>query len=136
MKDFPLFALTDEHNAIRAAVREVVEAKVAPNAAQADATSTFPRASYDALVAADFHASHIPEEFGGVGADALATDPERRRCQRAAVRTMPPTRLSAWAWISLSPGARARPASRLHESRLPPFLSMAARCAAESPKNG
>ena len=33
----------------------------------------FPQASYDALRAADFHAPHIPEEYGGAGADALAT---------------------------------------------------------------
>src|SRR5450755_1451097 len=35
--------------------------------------ATFPKAAYDALVASDFHAPHIGEEFGGVGADALAT---------------------------------------------------------------
>jgi acyl-CoA dehydrogenase len=51
----------------------VVTAKVAPNAAEADETATFPRASYEALVAADFHAPHVPEEYDGVGADALAT---------------------------------------------------------------
>ncbi len=33
----------------------------------------FPQASYDALAAADFAAPHIPEEYGGAGADALAT---------------------------------------------------------------
>jgi alkylation response protein AidB-like acyl-CoA dehydrogenase len=63
----------DEYEAIRAAVREVCEDKVAPNAAQADETGEFPWASYDALRASDFHAPHIPEEYGGVGADALAT---------------------------------------------------------------
>ena len=31
------------------------------------------QAAHDALVAADFHAPHIPEEYDGVGADALAT---------------------------------------------------------------
>src|SRR5690242_8470578 len=63
----------DEYEAIRAAVREVCEDKVAPNAAQADETGEFPWASYDALRASDFHAPHIPEEYGGAGADALAT---------------------------------------------------------------
>ena len=38
-----------------------------------DETGEFPQASYDALRAADFHAPHIPEEYGGAGADALAT---------------------------------------------------------------
>src|SRR5256714_9906078 len=73
MSDFPLFDLTEEHAAIRAADREVCEDKVAPNAAAADETGEFPRASYDALRAADLHAPHIPVEYGGAGADALAT---------------------------------------------------------------
>ena len=47
--------------------------KVAPNAAEADELAEFPKASFEALVAADFHAPHIPEEYTGVGADALAT---------------------------------------------------------------
>ena len=65
--------MPEEHEAIREAVREVCAAKVAPNAAEADETSEFPKASYDALRAADFHAPHIPVEYGGAGADALAT---------------------------------------------------------------
>ena len=46
---------------------------MAPNAAEADELGEFPKASYEALRAADFHAPHIPEAYGGVGADALAT---------------------------------------------------------------
>ena len=38
-----------------------------------DEQSSFPQAAYDALVASDFHAPHVPEEYDGVGADALAT---------------------------------------------------------------
>ncbi|MGH3322631.1 MAG: acyl-CoA dehydrogenase family protein [Streptosporangiaceae bacterium] len=68
-----MFALSEEHLAIRQAVRAVCDAKVAPNAAEADETAEFPKASYDALVASDFHAPHIPVEYGGAGADALAT---------------------------------------------------------------
>src|SRR3982751_6884534 len=59
--------------AVREAVRAVCDGKVAPNAAAADENSEFPQASYDALRAADFHAPHSPEEYGGAGADALAT---------------------------------------------------------------
>lgn len=74
MTDFTdMYRPTEEHDAFRAAVREVCDAKVAPNAAAADEQAEFPRASYEALRAADFHAPHIPEEYGGVGADALAT---------------------------------------------------------------
>nr|WP_269801588.1 acyl-CoA dehydrogenase family protein [Desertihabitans aurantiacus] len=74
MTDFTeMYRPSDEHDAFRAAVREVCEAKVAPNAAEADERAEFPQASYDALRAADLHAPHLPETYGGVGADALAT---------------------------------------------------------------
>ncbi|NJC71505.1 acyl-CoA dehydrogenase [Planosporangium thailandense] len=70
---FDVYRLPEEHEAIREAVRAVCEGKVAPNAAAADETGEFPQASFDALRAADFHAPHIPVEYGGAGADALAT---------------------------------------------------------------
>ncbi|SCL19128.1 acyl-CoA dehydrogenase family protein [Micromonospora inyonensis] len=72
-QSFDVYRLPEEHEAVREAVREVCEAKVAPHAAEADETGEFPKASYDALRAADFHAPHIPAEYGGAGADALAT---------------------------------------------------------------
>ena len=68
----PSFALSDEHQAIRAAVRELCADKVAPHAADVDESSRFPQEAFDALRAADFHAPHIPAEYGGAGADALA----------------------------------------------------------------
>jgi alkylation response protein AidB-like acyl-CoA dehydrogenase len=68
-----IYTPTEEHEAFRAAVREVCDAKVAPRAAEADELAEFPKASYEALRAADFHAPHIPEAYDGVGADALAT---------------------------------------------------------------
>ncbi|WP_018348002.1 acyl-CoA dehydrogenase family protein [Longispora albida] len=70
---FDVYQLPEEHLAIREAVREVCADKVAPHAAAADANSEFPQASYDALRASDFHAPHVPAEYGGAGADALAT---------------------------------------------------------------
>ena len=73
MSDFPLYALSEEHQAVRAAVRAVCDAKVAPYAAEVDETGAFPQQAYDALAAADFAAPHIAEEYGGAGADALAT---------------------------------------------------------------
>ncbi|XTZ17575.1 acyl-CoA dehydrogenase family protein [Micromonospora echinospora] len=72
-QSFDVYRLPEEHDAVREAVREVCAAKVAPHAAEADETGEFPKASYDALRAADFHAPHIPTEYGGAGADALAT---------------------------------------------------------------
>ncbi|GIM89286.1 acyl-CoA dehydrogenase family protein [Paractinoplanes toevensis] len=73
MSEFDVYRLPEDHETIRAAVREVCDARVAPNAAEADETGEFPKASYDALRASDFHAPHIPVEYGGAGADALAT---------------------------------------------------------------
>src|SRR6185295_1761139 len=73
MSDFDVYQLPEDHETIRAAVREVCDARVAPNAAEADENAEFPKASYDALRSSDFHAPHIPAEYGGAGADALAT---------------------------------------------------------------
>jgi alkylation response protein AidB-like acyl-CoA dehydrogenase len=70
---FNVYELPEEHRELRDAVRELCTGKVAPNAAAADEMAEFPQASYDALRAGDFHAPHVPEEYGGVGADALAT---------------------------------------------------------------
>ncbi len=70
---FDLFKISEDHEALREAVRAVAEDKIAPHAAEVDERAEYPRAAHDALVASDFHAPHIPEEYGGVGADALAT---------------------------------------------------------------
>src|SRR3954453_16241943 len=71
--DAPLFALSEEHQAIREAVRAVCDAKVAPFAADVDEHARYPEEAAAALQAADFHAPHVPEEYGGAGADALMT---------------------------------------------------------------
>jgi len=72
-KDFDLFRTSEDHEELRAAVRAVAEGKIAPYAAEVDDKAMFPQAALEALVASDFHAPHIGEEYGGVGADALAT---------------------------------------------------------------
>lgn len=73
MSDYPLFQLSEEHQAVREAVRAVCDAKVAPYAAEVDEQARYPAEAAAALLAADFHAPHVPEEYGGAGADALAT---------------------------------------------------------------
>jgi len=70
---FDAYSLSEEHLALRDAVRQVVADKVTPYAAEVDESATFPQAAYDALRGADLHAVHIPQEYGGNGADALAT---------------------------------------------------------------
>jgi alkylation response protein AidB-like acyl-CoA dehydrogenase len=71
--DFPAFALSEEHEAIREAVRALADDKIAPRAAEVDESAEFPWDVYEALAKADFAAAHIPVEYGGAGADAIAT---------------------------------------------------------------
>ncbi|WP_181312257.1 acyl-CoA dehydrogenase family protein [Nocardioides campestrisoli] len=71
--DFDLYQLSEEHRAVREAVRALCDAKIAPYAAEVDEQARFPQEAADALLAADFHAPHVPEQYGGAGADALAT---------------------------------------------------------------
>jgi alkylation response protein AidB-like acyl-CoA dehydrogenase len=70
--DFPPFALSEEHEALRESVRALADDKIAPRAAEIDRTSEFPWDVYEALVKADLQAVHIPEAYGGLGADAIA----------------------------------------------------------------
>ncbi|MDR8408509.1 acyl-CoA dehydrogenase family protein [Nonomuraea sp. 3-1Str] len=70
---FPLYAPAEEHDMLRETVRALADEKIAPQAAAADEAGEFPWDVYKALVAADLHAVHVPEQYGGAGADALAT---------------------------------------------------------------
>jgi alkylation response protein AidB-like acyl-CoA dehydrogenase len=71
--EFETYRLTDEHVMLREAVRSLAEDKIAPRAAEIDQKAEFPYDVLDALVRAGFHATHIPEAYGGAGADSLAT---------------------------------------------------------------
>ncbi|MFI5627626.1 acyl-CoA dehydrogenase family protein [Nocardioides sp. NPDC051685] len=71
--EYPLFALSEEHQEIRKAIREICDAKIAPAAAVVDEEARYPQEAHDALVETEFFAPHVPEAYGGVGADALAT---------------------------------------------------------------
>jgi alkylation response protein AidB-like acyl-CoA dehydrogenase len=70
--DFPAFALSPEHEALRASVRQLTDEKIAPHAAEVDRLARFPAEALEALVKADFHAIHIPAAYGGAGGDAIA----------------------------------------------------------------
>ncbi|MFD5552284.1 acyl-CoA dehydrogenase family protein [Streptomyces sp. NPDC127068] len=70
---FDLYRPSEEHDMLRETVRALAEAKITPFAAAVDEEARFPREALDALVAADLHAIHVPEGYGGAGADALAT---------------------------------------------------------------
>ncbi|MDI3409525.1 acyl-CoA dehydrogenase family protein, partial [Streptomyces cavernicola] len=68
-----LYRPAEEHDMLREAVRALAEAKIAPHAAAVDEEARFPQEALDALTANDLHAVHVPEAYGGAGADALAT---------------------------------------------------------------
>ncbi|WP_028925924.1 acyl-CoA dehydrogenase family protein [Pseudonocardia acaciae] len=70
--DFEVYRLAEEHEELRAAVRALSEKEIAPHAAEVDEAARFPTEAREALTAAGFHAVHIPERFGGGGADAVA----------------------------------------------------------------
>ncbi|RAG87071.1 acyl-CoA dehydrogenase [Streptacidiphilus pinicola] len=71
--DFDLYQISEEHQMLRETVRGLAEAKIAPFATEVDEQARFPQEALDALVASELHAVHVPEEYGGAGADALAT---------------------------------------------------------------
>ncbi|MBJ7289709.1 acyl-CoA dehydrogenase family protein [Williamsia sp.] len=69
---FDVFALPDEHTELRAVLRDLCEKQIAPYAAEVDEDSRYPDEALTALNAAGFSAVHIPDEYGGQGADAVA----------------------------------------------------------------
>ncbi|GAA1458903.1 acyl-CoA dehydrogenase family protein [Williamsia maris] len=69
---FDVFALPDEHTELRAVLRDLCEKQIAPYAAEVDEDSRYPDEALTALNAAGFSAMHIPDEYGGQGADAVA----------------------------------------------------------------
>ncbi len=63
----------DEYESLRDSVRALADKKIAPFAKAVDEEARFPQEAFDALQSADLAAAHVPSEFGGQGADALAT---------------------------------------------------------------
>jgi len=70
---FEVFRLPDEYTHLRESVRDLTSSRIAPRAAQIDESAEFPWDVHAALVQSGFNAPHIPEQYGGAGADALAT---------------------------------------------------------------
>ncbi len=69
---FDLFQLPEEHRELRAAIRALADKEIAPYAADCDENARFPQEALDALNASGFNAVHVPEEYGGQGADSVA----------------------------------------------------------------
>jgi phosphoribosylaminoimidazole carboxylase PurE protein len=70
---FDLFQLSDEHNELRSVLRALCEKEIAPYAAEVDAQARYTDEALAALDNNGFSAIYIPEEYGGQGADAVAT---------------------------------------------------------------
>jgi alkylation response protein AidB-like acyl-CoA dehydrogenase len=70
--DFDVYQLPEQHRLLRAAVRELVDDKIAPRAAEIDRSAEFPWDVHEALVRSGFNAVHLPEEYGGAGGDSIA----------------------------------------------------------------
>ena len=67
-----LYKLPEEYEALRETVRALADKKIAPHAHDVDANARFPQEAADALQSAGLAAAHVPTEYGGEGADALA----------------------------------------------------------------
>jgi alkylation response protein AidB-like acyl-CoA dehydrogenase len=70
--DFDLFRLADYHDELRTAIRALAEKEIAPYAKDVDEHSRFPAEALAALAASGFNAVHVPETYGGQGADSVA----------------------------------------------------------------
>jgi alkylation response protein AidB-like acyl-CoA dehydrogenase len=68
-----LFDLPSEYKELRASVRALSEKEIAPHAQAVDEDHRFPQEAKVALIKSGLYAAHVPTEYGGDGADALAT---------------------------------------------------------------
>ena len=64
--------LSDDHQAVQDAVRQFVQAEIAPHAAAWDKSGQFPAAQLRGLAALGCYGVAVPTEYGGAGLDYLA----------------------------------------------------------------
>ena len=69
---FDAFKPADEHNELRAVLRDLCEKEIAPYAADVDEKARYTDEALAALTSSGFAAVHIPEEYGGQGGDSVA----------------------------------------------------------------
>ena len=84
-----LFSLTDDHVEFRKVVRKICEDRIAPRAAEIDETEEFPWDVKEVLAENGLLGLHIPEQYGGAGADtltfAILTEEVSRVCASSSV---------------------------------------------------
>ena len=68
-----VFTLPGEYKDLQDSLRALSEKEIAPFAHAVDEDHRYPQEAHNALVRAGLFAAHVPTEFGGDGADALAT---------------------------------------------------------------
>jgi alkylation response protein AidB-like acyl-CoA dehydrogenase len=68
-----VFTLPAEYLDLRESIRGLSEKEIAPHAHAVDEDHRYPQEAHDALIKSGLFAAHVPTEFGGDGADALAT---------------------------------------------------------------
>ncbi len=66
-----MFSLTEDHLEFRDVVRQICADRIAPRAAEIDATGEFPWDVKQVLADNGLLGLHIPEEYGGSGADTI-----------------------------------------------------------------
>jgi len=85
------FVLPDEYVELRASVRRLAEAHIAPNAAEADEQEAYPWLSWEAWRDAGFAGLAFPVEYGGQGggilAHAIAVEEVARVCASSSLFT-------------------------------------------------
>ena len=104
--DFETYRLSDEHEALREAVRALAEKEIAPHAAEVDEQGRYPDEAREALVKAGVQAITIPEEHAGEQRP-LARDERHRERQDRQTQQLGPGRRTV-------EEARAGPVERDH----------------------
>jgi alkylation response protein AidB-like acyl-CoA dehydrogenase len=66
------YLLTDEHDELRAVVRELAEERIAPRAAEIDETREFPWDLKELLAKQDLLGTCFPEQYGGTALDGIS----------------------------------------------------------------
>jgi alkylation response protein AidB-like acyl-CoA dehydrogenase len=64
--------LSEDHLAVREAVRQYVQAEIAPHAAEWDKTHRFPAEQLQGLAALGCYGVAVPTEYDGAGLDYLS----------------------------------------------------------------
>jgi alkylation response protein AidB-like acyl-CoA dehydrogenase len=83
------FDLTDEQRLFRDTMKTFVDERIAPNAAEADRTASYPWKSFEACRELELPSLAIPTEYGGAGADnvtqAIMAEEVARGCASTSV---------------------------------------------------